>query len=525
MRFRPAVLAAALVLLLGATPALALHNQYLPVEDPLNAELRVLATQTSDPRTGLWTFEDQHPLPLGTRPLSLVHLFKTGWALDSIGPVRRIAMRRLLRELGRDHYASMDRDLRATPRLFEHMSENEVGTFQISTALEGGGEVARHADPRLLSGSGLHVRATAGIDGWLIHTHTVIGQLDGARAFADPIVPNSDFVAHTEDTYLAYVGNAWDARFGRSRWAWGPGEEGSLALSASGPAITGLSASFDLEGLHLRATALNATLGASAGEQLAAHRIEWQPFEALRLGATETARYRASGWQPLYAVGVIPYVFAQRLQVQDEPDSTVALRNNIQAVVDVAWRVADGTRVYGELLIDDLHAKSGAYPNKLGFQLGWDGAGAIGDSRVTWNGEYTRLTRYVYTSFFGRTYAAHGEPLGYFTGPDARRVRVRVSWDPGVDWQFTVRAARTDHGEGALDAPFVPGMDVNDGGTFDFAGLAERTRELEGSVRWWPASGVDVTLAGGWSWVDDAGHVRGASYDTPHATLTMRLTR
>ncbi len=525
MRLRPAASATVLLLLLGAAPAFGLSSQFLPVDDPLYAELRLLDLFPHDPRTGQSARADHHPLPLGTRPLQVVDVLTPSYGgVDSLDPVRRIATRRLMRGIARDLLAGPARDSWSTPRLFEREGADH-DVFLLSTALEGGGEIARHAEPRLLSGSGVHVRATAAVDGWLLHTHTVVGQIDGARAFADPIVPHSDFVAHTEDTYLAYTGGHWNARFGRSRWAWGPGEEGSLALSATGPAITGLVTSFDLPMFQVRATALNATLAASAGEQLAAHRIEWQPLDALRIGATETARYHASGWQPLYALGVLPYVFAQRLEQQDEPDSLAALRNNVMVGADVAWRVADGTRLYGEVLIDDLHAKSGASPNKLAFQLGWDGAGAIGSSRVSWNGEYTRVSRYVYTSYFGRTYAAHDEPLGYFTGPDARRVRVRVTWDPCVDWQLALRAARTDHGEGALDQPFVPGGGVPVGSTLDFGGVVERTRDLDVALRWWPASGVDLSLSAGWTRVDDAGHVAGATRDAPHAAFEVRLTR
>ena len=53
------------------------------------------------------------------------------------------------------------------------------------------------------------------------------------RTFADPIVPGSDFITHTEESYLAYTAPAgqWGLQFGRNRWHWGPGEEASLLLS------------------------------------------------------------------------------------------------------------------------------------------------------------------------------------------------------------------------------------------------------------------------------------------------------
>ncbi len=523
MRFRPAACLAVLLSLTCPLSARATSGEYLPVGDPLEAELRVLETLRPDERTGFWP-ERSHATHPGTRPARIGDLLAPTFLPDALDPVRRISALRLMRALARDVVIGPAADPRATPRLSER-GDLRDGRFELSAGVEGRGEVARHTDPRFGSGSGMHLRGTAAIDRWTFHTHTVVGQIDGARAFADPIVPHSDLVAHTEETYLATGGDHWAAQFGRSRWAWGPGEEGSLTLSATAPAITGLAMSADLPALHVHAIALNATLGASAGEQLAAHRIEWQPAGALRIGATETARYRASGWRPLYAMGLLPYIFAQRLESQDEPDSLSALRNNIMLGADIAWRVAEGTRVYGELLVDDLHSKTGANPDKLAFQFGWDGAGAIGRSRVTWNGEYTRVSRYVYTSFFGRAYAAHGEPLGFPTGPDARRARVRVTWDPSADWQVIARAARTDQGANRLDQPFDPASAAPAGSPFDFEGTVERTRAAEAGLRWWPASGVDLTLGAGWTWVEGAGHVAGAKRDGPRGSLEVRLTR
>jgi hypothetical protein len=219
----------------------------------------------------------------------------------------------------------------------------------------------------------------------------------------------------------------------------------------------------------------------------------------------------------------VPYVLVQRLSVQDEPDSSHALRNNVLAAVDAAWRVAPGTRVYGELLVDDLHTESDDFPDKLAFQVGLEGVGPIGATRVTWGAEYTRVSRFVYTSYFGREFATQGEPLGFFTGPDARRVRVRGAWDLRSDWQVRAAAALTDQGESGLDRPFVPGSPYED--PLDFLGVVERTREFEVGARWWPASGVDLAITGGYRWIENHGHVPGADDDTPFARFALRLLR
>jgi hypothetical protein len=507
------------LLLAAHRGAVAAPDAFVPVGDPLEAELRILdlTSPGESPQRVL--------LPhLHTRPLQWRVLQGPGAPSDLGDPLRAISLVRLERALGRHALPAFAPHPveRSTPFLWRSAADDQ--SFELSLGVEGRGETDRF-DSRFTSGSGAQARIAAAFDHWLIYSHLLLGQVDGARTFADPVVPGSDVIVHTEDTYLAYTGNQgrWGARIGRSRWHWGPGEEAALAISKTSPAFTGLAMHARLEPLRADAIALSGTLDQAAGEQLAAHRLEWQPAGRLRVGLTETARYHAPGWQPLYVVGVIPYILVQRLEAQDAPDSAAALRNNVMVSLDLAWRPVTGTRLYGELLVDDLHSKTSENPNKYAFQIGWDGVGAIGRTRMSWGGEYTRLTRYVYTSFFGRAYEAQGRPIGYPTGPDARRLSLRGAWDLDADWQLAARVAQTDQGEGTLDRPYVPGTPK--GGPLSFEGVVERTRAGQFGVRWWPASGVDLAAWAGYRWTDNADHVAGNTRETPTAAIEMRLTR
>jgi hypothetical protein len=234
-------------------------------------------------------------------------------------------------------------------------------------------------------------------------------------------------------------------------------------------------------------------------------------------------RYQASGWEWLYASGVFPYAVAQRLLTQDEPDSSAAHRNNILAGMDVSWRVAPGTRLYGEIAVDDLSAETSTNPDKIAWQVGWDGTGMLRGQRLSWNAELTRVWRYVYTSFFGRVYEAQNRSIGYPSGPDARRVSVRLLWDPNADWQALARVTSTDQGENDLDEPYFPGTPKPDGSTFE--GIVERSREIELGLRWWPAGGIDVAVRGAWRTTDNAGHVSGARTSDWLGTLELHLVR
>jgi hypothetical protein len=498
-------------------PAAASPRQFLSVGDPIYDELRLLDLFPDSSTAG------RIRLPhLDTRPLVLSEI--QGGAPAQATGAAAISLARIERVLGRDAGAGFAADPRwpSTPRLLARGPEEQ--RLEFSAGLEGQGDA--DADTMTVrSGSGVHLRAGLAVDRWFVYSHLVVGHFDQARSFSDPVIANTDVTTLTEESYISYAGrdDAWGAEFGRDRWHWGPGEEGSLILSKTSAPLTGLAFRGRLAALRLDGIALNVTLDPATGEQLAAHRLEWQPHDRLRLGITEAARYHATGWTPLYAVGVIPYVIVQRLLVQDAPDSADALRNNILFGGDFSWRVSDGTRVYGELAIDDLHAKSSQNPDKIAWQIGWTGAGMIGPQRLTWGGEFTRVWRYVYTSYFGRVYEAQGRPIGYPTGPDSRRLLVHVSWDPSVAWQFNARAAATDHGEGTLADAFVPGSPHVDAS--QFLGVVERTRETELGARWWPAGGVDLSASAGYRWVDNAAHVTGASHDGAYAHAELTLTR
>lgn len=518
-RLLPAALLGVWAVARVATPVHATRLDFIPVGDPIEQELRLLDL-AGVPGSATPRFRLPHA---GIRPLQRLEIQGAG-SPEPVGGPAAISLARLERAIARDAATGFapHPTLRSTPRVLERGTED--GRFETSLGLEGGAELDE-GGRRFGSGSGLHGRVAVQVDRWLAYTHLLVGQVENARTFADPIVPENDLIVHTEESYLAAAGasGSWNVLFGRGRWHWGPGEEGSLVLSKTSAPITALAYHLRIEALGADATALSAALDPAAGEHLAAHRLEWQPAPALRLGLTEAARYHASGWTPLYVIGAIPYVLVQRLEVQDEPDSLGAHRNNILVGFDAAWRIAPGTRIYAEGLIDDLHARTANNPNKYGFQLGWEGVGMLGPSRLSWSTEYTRLTRFVYTSFFGRAYEAQGRPLGYPTGPDSRRIRVRGTWDLDSDWQVEGRAARTDHGENALDEPFLPGSPSVTVSRFE--GVVEQTREADLALRWWPASGVDLRARGGYRWIENPAHVAGARDEGAYGTIEVRLTR
>jgi hypothetical protein len=494
--------------------------EYLPVGDPLESELRTLDV-LGPPSPG-------RPLRLprlGTRPLQRFELDSLALPDQALGLAYGISLVRLRRVLAREWEPSAaNLPPGVTPRLY-HKHYPDGARFELSVGAQGAGEIASQR-VRYRSDTGVHGRIALETDRWLAFSHLVVGYQDTAHTYADPIFPNTDIIIYSSDSYLAYsgAGGRWGMQFGRSRWHWGPGEEGSLLLSKTAVPITGLAFHARLEPLRADATALSATLASAAGEQLAAHRLEWQPFDGLRLAISEAARYRSAAWQPLYLLSVIPYILVQRLQDQDEPGRLEANHNNIIIGADAAWRPTSGTRLYVEGLSDDLHLINNPLGlNKYAYQLGWEGVGTFRSTRVVWGGEFTRVTRFVYTSSLDRDFVAQGRPLGFPVAPDARRMRVRTAWDLSPAWQLTAVATRTERGENTLAEPFVPGSPRVDASRFQ--GVVEETRELEVGARWWPVGGVDLAAVAAYRWVDNADHLAGARARGLSGTLAFRLVR
>jgi hypothetical protein len=508
-----------LALALGSGRAAATPFDNVTVVDPIEDEIRILDYYNSR------LLHNRIRLPhLNTRPLQLIELQGIGEPPVEPGRVLEISLARIERRMGRDRSPLFAPNPRfdATPRLFE--SSLEKTRFEVSIGAEGVAENA-WGTSHVISGSGVSGRVALGLDRLLASSHYIVGYFENARRFGDPIIPNNDLIITTDESFISYTEEqgAWGIQFGLQRLQWGPGQQGSLVLSQTSPPMATIAFRARHQALRADGIAINATLRQTAGEQLAAHRIEWQLSDGFRAGITEAARYKAPTWQPLYLIGFIPYVLVQRIESQSEPDSSAALRNNVIMSFDATWRVAEGSRVYGELLLDDVHSSNRRIPNKFGYQFGWEGAGLVRNQRITWGGEWTRISQFVYTSYFGRDYVLEGKPIGFPTGPDARQIRLRLGWDPSVDWTAFAISTHCDKGENDLDEPFVPGSPQVQ--SSHFAGVVETTRELELGLRYWPASGVYLSASGGYRWVENARHVLGDETTTPLGKVEVRLNR
>jgi hypothetical protein len=504
MRHRFPGVACAIALAAASRVAYSTPLDYLPVGDPIEDEIRVLdVLGTAD------------SLPhLGMRPFQIRELPRLDGPATGAAAITRARIRRALA----NDRAVPDLVPGRSPRLLQ-LSYPEDQRLEASVGLEGTGVMIGDSTA-LLAPSGLHMRLGAQVDHWVVHSHLILGHVDH-QEFSTPLVAGAKLLS--EEAYLGYTGASglWSVQMGRSRWQWGPGQDAGLLLSKTSAPLTGLALHLAIRPLRADGMILWVTLDGPLGQQLAAHRLEWQPASSLRLGVSEAAVYQSRRWEPLYGIGVLPYTLVQVLLDQDTPDSSASQRNNVLASVDLSWRVLHGQKVYGELLIDDLRTTSAPIVSKYGYLAGWEGALTLG-GRLSWGAEYARISRFVYTSPT-LPFLAQGRPLGDPDGPDTRRISAHADWSPTSAWQAFGRYERLDAGQSDLNQVFQLGDPRV--AVMEFLGVVEHSNQAEVGVRYWPAAGIDVSVAARGKWVDNAAHVTGARTTETGGEVRLRIVR
>lgn len=365
-------------------------------------------------------------------------------------------------------------------------------------------------DSRLADHSRAGLRIGVELGPLLLFQDLFAGRIDGGQEFADPLVEHTDFIHYTEDTYLSARAPWIEASLGRQRLAWGPGDFGSMLWSETAEPATTLQWGASLFGGRLRGSAVHGDVDAVEGARIAAHRLEFALHPRLSFGVAEAARYSSAQWEPLYVVSVIPYTLVQRMLDEDTAErGDSAARNNVMASLDLRWRATRGLTLYGELLLDDLTFRSSGTPVRIGYQAGALAARTFGARRGRARFEYARVHRYVYAVYYGEDFVHHNEPIGYPTGPDARRAALDADLDWGVEWSAGAGLERWDQGEGTLGESFDPDGPPASGS--ELSGVVESATRVRARAAWRPRDGVEFGATWGYEWRDDADHVAGAS--------------
>lgn len=311
------------------------------------------------------------------------------------------------------------------------------------------------------------------------------------------LIEGMDLNSWMEEAYAEFHLGIARALIGHTYLRWGPGRDGTLALSDAGPPLDmlRLEAGFTRK---WRGQSFVALLDPGPQTYLAGHRIEWTFRSDMRIGLTELARFDGTSQTLLYSIPVVPYSFWEK-RPKTNPDGAVpgdttglALsKNNVLFSVDLAWNVRPGYRLWGEFLVDDISFSSDYKPDLIGWQAGaeerWLFGGADGGQlrAATLSIEYNRVNNYVYSAWHGHNFEQRGFPIGFRWGPDVVQFAAEASYEHGANWELRLRGELRRKGEGAIGEAWIPEQGKVDAG--DLSGIVERDARIAARLIWTPS--------------------------------------
>jgi hypothetical protein len=449
----------------------------------------------------LWTEGQLESLNLAVKPWSRIEIATAlaGALADSEGDRDDPRLQRLLREFATElSWLNVESGFREPSPLVQVEEPN--ARFRCHA----GGEFLLAGAPpdkaQLQAGSGIFVRAKAYIEPGLYVGTEVRAHRTGVtsdRNIGDSLIKSEDLFLDTREAYFSLSSSYIDVTTGFTETRWGPGRSGTLLLSDAAPPYATLRLHRAIAG-RLFFDALTGILVQGDERQLAAHRLTWRISRTLWLGVAEAARYDARSPELLYVINLIPYTVVERVGSkyrEKVPDTNP--RNNVMWSADVVWRPAPGTRLYAEYLLDDLATETADMPHRMAFQAGIGRNLRAGRVPLEISAEFTKIFRFVYSTYYGRDFVYGNRPLGFAEGPDTELYALSLTADLQRDWRATIGLAWLRRGEGTIGEAWQPGTDYD---AWDGAKLSgEVSGSLRGFVtaRWTPLANCFASLTTG----------------------------
>ena len=318
---------------------------------------------------------------------------------------------------------------------------------------------------------------------------------------------STDVTAWFDRAYGTWATRGFLLRAGHTWLRWGPGANGTLALSDGAPAFDVLEARAALPGGAQLAWFV-ASLDPVGQSYLAGHRLEMRAGPSVQLSLSELARFDGTGNAPLYLLPVIPYALIDR-RVRGSSglpaDSLARLgSNNVMYAGDFSWTWRPGIRIYGELAVDDATLHN-TRPLAIAWQLGAH-LRRLSDG-VAWSlrGEYARVYPYTYSLANGQNFSHAGFPTGFPLGPDADLMSARLEWRPNAQWAWGLEGSDARKGANPLGQAWQPGQPVPS--RFVLAFPPEQDERVALTADWSPSPSVTLAAAGGSAQLHSRGHV------------------
>lgn len=309
--------------------------------------------------------------------------------------------------------------------------------------------------------------------------------------------------------YVRARGPIGRVTLGHSWLRWGPGVTGGVGLSDGARAFDYV----EFRTCIVRRLQLEwfvASLDPVAETYLAGHRIEIRPAASLDLAVSELARFDAVANVPLYLLPVVPYTLIEKRLIKSsdlrEDSLESKFKNNVMWTADLTWRARPGTRLYGELAVDDISFSSERRPLSIAWQVGAHERWRVRDGALSARGEYSRVYRYTYSVAHQHDFDFAGMPTGYPLGPDVEQTFGQLSWSRGADWTFALEGAVVRKGAAELGDYYVLGSPLP---PLALSGVVDRDARVAVSLDWSPAAGLGLGGTGGYASVRSLDHVPG----------------
>ena len=332
------------------------------------------------------------------------------------------------------------------------------------------------------------------------------------------LIEGVDVNSWMEEAYAEFRLGKVRALAGHTWLRWGPGREGTLALSDAAPALDMARAEVGLF-RRLRFQWFVSVLDPGPETYLAGHRVEWSPSARVTAGFTELARFDGTSQAIFYTMPLVPYSFWEKRPRTATPSSIpgdtsgVAFsKNNVLWSADVSWAVRPGLRMWGEFMVDDISFSKDYKPDMVGYQAGLEARRALGGGGRALSGwlEYTRVNNFTYSAWHGHNFDAEGYPIGFGQGPDVASFVGEVAYEHGAAWEFRARGEWRKKGEGSVgDAfPKQSGIQVD---ADKFQGVVERETRVSGTAIYAPARWLRLEATVGAYEIKSLEHVTGAN--------------
>ena len=269
---------------------------------------------------------------------------------------------------------------------------------------------------------------------------------------------------------------------GFASFKWGPGRNGSLCLSGVVDPMPVLA--YRLAAQEYEYVRFAGLMERDSNRTLIGQRLNIQATPRLRMAISETAILSGDPspffyWPfpglPLYALQHVLY----HQDVRPGNDANVNLGLDFSLTLGEAPEGsnerAHRTEIYGEILIDDAQSTRSSrswIPDFIGALVGFDMYRRIGTWQVTLNGEYARISNYVYSHRVpNNNYIYHGVGLGHPLGPDADAIFLTLTARPSPRTSIEIKRTFERRGEGHIGLPWS--HELGSDGIF-LSGVVER---------------------------------------------------